>query len=181
MFMDLELLEICKKKEWLIYTKVSNSKGKGLSFKQHAPDAAALCTEVSAPELVHQTELKVNPCCWNSPLASIVPSVSVPLTILSNKDLFLFNPTCRPMDHGQGVFGGSLAFFRAAPVLQVILEEIKLFPSAVLLDHNGGLSLRSVAFLRVETTRCCWRPPFCGRETNTTCAANKRPVDLTTS
>ena len=75
MFMDLELLEICKKKEWLIYTEVSNSKGKCLSFKQHAPDADALCTEVSAPELVHQTELKVNKCCWNSPLASIVPAL----------------------------------------------------------------------------------------------------------
>ena len=75
MFMDLEFLEICKKKEWLIYTKVSNSKGKGQSFKQHAPDADALCTEVSAPKLVHQTELKVNNCCWNSPLASIVPAL----------------------------------------------------------------------------------------------------------
>ena len=94
--------------------------------------------------------------------------------------LLLFNP-------GQWIFekgsfkGGSLAFFRAASVEQVIYEGMKLFLSDVLLDHNGGLSLRSVAFLRVETTRCCWRPPFCGRETNTTCAANKRPVDLTTS
>ena len=77
--------------------------------------------------------------------------------------------------------GGSLAFFRAASVEQIIYEGMKLFLSDVLLDHNGGLSLRSVAFLRVETTRCCWRPPFCGRETNTTCAANKRPVDFTTS
>ena len=47
----------------------------------------------------------------------------------------------------RGSLGGSLAFFSAASVKQVILEEIKLFPSAVLLDHNGGLSLRSVAFL----------------------------------